>query len=238
MWMCDRCQSILDDDKTACPKCGWSPPTPGAPIPAASGGYAPQFGVSQSVDAPPVIPEPASAPLPVSVTTSAPPIGVQTGGSDLGTKLGVAAILGLFLVRLLNPLTLLPRLIALAIGLGLIWGGHWFAHKDDAFKRTAVRTTARVVALEERDDHFYPVAEFTTAEGQIVRVKSGAGSKPASAHVGDSVTVYYNAQAPNDAILDDHSMQFVFWILTGMGALIIVLSVFGRNTPGRDYDLS
>ena len=252
MWMCDFCQAINEAEADACPKCGrvrHSTPVRSAQ-PAA-----PTFGrslstaefQSTSTQAPSTEPEPVlppqqpfgyAAPPPSTAPPyspppySAPPPSTATLANGAAVAAGVAVIIGALLLRLLNPV----RLLFVAIGIGCILGGSYLSRRASDFESRAVKTSGSVVRLSESesgsDTTYYPVVDFTAANGQRVEVKSAVGSRPPSNHVGDEVTVYYNPADPNDAEVKTGASSIGPIFLIGFGVLFVILALAGRVQPG------
>lgn len=240
MWMCDFCQSINDVGADVCPKCGRVRNA----IPVRSAEPAgPTFGKSLSETLASTEPtEPVDTSPPTTIPTP-PPFGFATPPSStphytappVSSKPanaapivgGVLIVLGALLLRLLNP----ARLIFIAVGIACIAGGGYLKHKTESFEAKAVKTTGTVVRLDERgsggDIMYYPVVDFT-AGGSQVEVASSTGSRPASNHVGDSVTVFYNPADPHDAEVDASTSR---WLPIGMmifGWIFVIAALFGR----------
>ena len=73
---------------------------------------------------------------------------------------------------------------------------------------------------------YYPVVEFTTADGQAIRYQSSTGSNPAAQHVGDSVDMVYAPGDPQNARINSFTDLWLMpLILLGFGALFALVGV-------------
>ncbi|MCS7222735.1 MAG: DUF3592 domain-containing protein [Anaerolineae bacterium] len=121
-------------------------------------------------------------------------------------------------------------LIAL-IGGGILFLGIQWRANTQAFVASAARAEGRVVelAVETRVEEgqekrlFYPVVEFTTEDGRVIRFREGTGSNPPSHQVGDTVQVLYNPQVPEDARLEGWSLWIGPTLVLAFGTLFIFL---------------
>jgi hypothetical protein len=259
MWMCDRCQSINEDNAGICPRCGAAPLGSGERPPRAAadaspppaGVVIPQFGRPVTADAleTPALPPDAvttSPGMPPPVTPPANAYGAQPysapAASDTGTKIAVGVGIGVLVLmllgRLLNPI----RLLFIALGVGVIFLGHYLGQRSAAFRKTAIQATGRVVRLDQSgsggDSYYYSVVDFTTREGVSTEFRDTQGSRPPQNHVGDTVKVYYNPLAPTDAQIDSSLSQ---WLPIGMyvfGALMILGAVAGNPTRVGGGDMT
>ena len=269
MWMCDRCQSINDDSAGACPRCGAAPLTAGerppapvttASIPAASTPplvVVPQFGRpvseggSEDPPPPPVSTAPPeetfAAPAPYAQASAgagphpggAPPAPGPSPAEKIAVGLGIGVLIVMMLGRLLNPI----RLLFVAVGVGVIFLGHYVGHRNDAFRKSAVQASGRVTRLDQSgtggDVYYYSVVDFVTREGTPAQFRDSQGSRPARNHVGDLVTVYYNPLAPTDAQLDSSLSTWGPIAMYVCGALVVLTALAGTVTRGvGDGDMS
>jgi hypothetical protein len=78
----------------------------------------------------------------------------------------------------------------------------------------------------------YPVVEFTLPSGTVQRVQLSEGSSPPSYTTGESVTILYQSEQPNDARIKSSTSTLLQWILpaitgtVGFGFLAAVWVVF------------
>lgn len=121
-------------------------------------------------------------------------------------------------IRVVGLLVLLSALVSLGLAA-------FFYQRTQKFLRDATRADGKVVRLVERPGSdsgtvFYPVYAFRDSGGQEREIYSSTGSFPPSHSVGDTVTLLYHPEQPNDAKPDDF---FSLWglpaILGGFGVL-------------------
>ncbi|MEO7717077.1 MAG: DUF3592 domain-containing protein, partial [Capsulimonas sp.] len=215
--------------------------------PPPAGVVIPQFGRPVTADvletpsppmgaaAPPGMASPGTPANAYDATPFSPP-------ADTGTKIAVGVGIGVLVLmllgRLLNPI----RLLFIALGVGVIFLGHYLGHRSAAFRKTAIQATGRVVRLDQSgsggDSYYYSVVDFTTYEGVPTEFRDTQGSRPPQNHVGDTVKVYYNPLAPTDAQIDSSLSQ---WLPIGMyvfGALMILGAVAGNPTRVGGGDMT
>lgn len=111
------------------------------------------------------------------------------------------------------------------------------------FVRGAVRAEAKVIRLaqernedqtlfgpEERRWFYYPVFSFIDSAGREHTVRSSAGQSPPGCAVGDTVSILYPPEAPEQARLDrafslwgwpwGAAVFGVFWCAAGLAVLV------------------
>jgi hypothetical protein len=120
--------------------------------------------------------------------------------------------------------------IVLVIGLGILFlGWQWrtFTQNQIATMLPAEGRVVDVVSRTktsggERKTYFYPVVEFRTAEGEVIRFQGSSGSNPPEYRVGDTVRVRYDPHIPQSAVIDS------WWDV--LMPLIIVIAIGGSLT--------
>ena len=99
------------------------------------------------------------------------------------------------------------------------------------FVQSASRAQATITKLTERRDHdsdivYYPVFTFKDSKGQTHEIDSSSGQYPPAYKVGDTVTVLYQPEQPENAKLDSF---FDIWgwaaMLGGFGVLDLVVGL-------------
>lgn len=135
-------------------------------------------------------------------------------------------------VRRWNPFSaFVSGLIALAIGLGVLYlGQQWRTHTQQQIA-AMVKTQGAVVEVVsrtklrdgERRTLFYPIVEFRTANGEAIRFENDAGSNPSAYRVGDTVEVLYDPQTPQSAMIDSWMIWLPSTIVMGFGGFIAVI---------------
>ncbi len=86
---------------------------------------------------------------------------------------------------------------------------------DMVKQREYVNEQDRVV-----QDYYYPVVEFTSADGRQHSAQMTEGSSAPSYEVGDEVTVRYNPEHPLEARIESFGSNALMWILPGITGLL------------------
>lgn len=115
----------------------------------------------------------------------------------------------------------------------LFMTGQYLHSSDDAFRATAERTTATVIAHQdhawrdssndERIDRA-DVYQFTTASGQVMRFTSPISSSQPRRPIGAQAQALYDARDPSSARLDDDSRKLMSAILMWSSPIGLALS--------------
>ncbi|MFQ3664373.1 MAG: DUF3592 domain-containing protein [Chloroflexaceae bacterium] len=119
------------------------------------------------------------------------------------------------------------ELLTLLLGMTFLLAGLWLLFQTLAFLSSARQTIAMVVELERSldEDTYYPIVEFTTADGVTLRAKIPIASKPPR-QIGDMVPILYNSRQPEDIRENTFMGMWVFPSLTiGAGVLITLIGV-------------
>lgn len=122
--------------------------------------------------------------------------------------------------------------IMLVIGLGILFlGWQWRTFTQNQIA-TMLTSEGRVVDVVSRttasyDASFYPVVEFRTADGEVIRFESGTGGDPPEYRVGDAVGVYYDPHAPRSAMIDSWRLWAPPLALIGVGGVAALIGVIG-----------
>lgn len=93
-------------------------------------------------------------------------------------------------------------------------------------------TVVEIIKVDEvgEDPRFYPVIEFRTQAGEVVRFEGKTGGSEFAYRIGQQVAILYDPQFPQDARIDS---WFELWfppfavILLGGGALVAGLAGCG-----------
>lgn len=128
--------------------------------------------------------------------------------------------------RLLRILAGIVGVLFLLVGVGLFCREVWFGR----IAQTAAGTV-REVRVEENADgpNFYPVVEFTTQAGRIVRFE-GTSTTPVLA-LGTAVSVLYNPAKPEEARINSFVQRWLFAaILIPTGLFMVLIQ---RTRPAR-----
>ena len=110
------------------------------------------------------------------------------------------------------------------LGIGLLTGGFLAFEDVHRFVQIAVRTdgvlTGNVRRGSYRGDTFYPRVRFRTEDGRDISFVSNIGTKPASYHINNAVTVVYDPRNPNRAYIRSVMNLWLLPIILGaLGAL-------------------
>jgi hypothetical protein len=76
----------------------------------------------------------------------------------------------------------------------------------------------------EQKTFYYPLVEFQTAQGETVRIESSEGSGQAVSQLGETVRVFYNPNAPQEAFVDSPMLWLAPRLFMGVGGFIAFLS--------------
>ncbi len=135
-------------------------------------------------------------------------------------------------VRTWNPLpAFVGGLIAIAVGLGVLFLGYQWRMSTEQRIETMVKAQGTVVEVVsrtrtsggERKTLFYPAVEFRTAAGDVIRFEHNTGSNPPAYRVGDAVDVLYNPQTPQDATIDSWDIWMPSMIVMGIGGVFTLI---------------
>ena len=123
---------------------------------------------------------------------------------------------------------------ALFIGIGAVFTviGAFMLHGTQRFVASASTTQGTVVdwALHHDSDDggsmYYPIVQFTTADGQPIEFEGSTGSSYRAFSKGAQVKVYYDAQDPQQARIGVFSELWLWdYLLLGMGILFMAIGV-------------
>lgn len=125
-------------------------------------------------------------------------------------------------------------LVFVLVGLGLLAGAGVAAWLEVEFRRQAVETDGRVVAMLSRTGSssgsggqsttYTPVFAFRLPDGKEIRVEAGFSSSPPCCRVGEAIRVRYDPARPDRAqMVSFMSSWFVAALLGGMGAVFTLV---------------
>lgn len=119
-------------------------------------------------------------------------------------------------------------------GITLLAVAIWLGVSSASFVGTAVHVTGTVAELAGKesssDNHsivYYPVIEFTTADGRAMRFESATGSNPSMYRQGQEVKVLYNPADPARAMIDSVMELWFAPMLLGFIGLLFSAIGFG-----------
>jgi hypothetical protein len=127
-------------------------------------------------------------------------------------------------LRFLAPVLVVIGIAAIGLSVHL---GRQLAHREAA----AVRAPGIVISLaDDRNSDgtvYHPVVRFTAATGEAVEFKDRMGSDPPSYHVGETVTVLYETDAPaQQAMIDRGAWNWLPSILLGLFGVVFAFAGF------------
>jgi hypothetical protein len=73
---------------------------------------------------------------------------------------------------------------------------------------------------EAPQDYYYPVVEFTLANGELKTVQLSEGSWPPAYEKGEEVTILYDPSKPIDARIQSLSSNILMWLLPGITGVV------------------
>jgi len=123
---------------------------------------------------------------------------------------------------------------ALFIGIGLVFTvvGACMLLSTQRFVAGAATTQGTVVdwALHHDSDDggsmYYPIVQFTAADGQRIEFEGNTGSNYRSFHKGAQVKVYYDPQDPQQARIGVFSELWLWdYLFLGMGLLFMAIGI-------------
>jgi hypothetical protein len=123
-------------------------------------------------------------------------------------------------------------LLTLAFSLGFFYFGSQLNARIEESLATNLVAEGKVVDVVQRTvtrrgeqrTLYYLVVQFQTAQGETVRIQSGEGSSQITDQLGDTVRVFYDPSAPQEALIDSPVLWLVPRLFMGVGGLFVVLS--------------
>jgi hypothetical protein len=109
-------------------------------------------------------------------------------------------------------------------GAGMLIGSFVNYHQTQDFVKNSSSTTGTVIDLKvqvsRKSRVYFPLFQFQTPNGEIIKVESNMGSNPPGYQVGQAVPIIYNANNPSKAEINSFwSLWFLAIFLLGMGGL-------------------
>jgi hypothetical protein len=109
--------------------------------------------------------------------------------------------------------------------------------KEASVPGRVVEVVSRREYINQQDriyqDFYYPVVEFTAADGRRRTLQMSEGSNPPSYETGDEVVVLYDPEKPLDVRIQSFGSSALMWILPGitgiLGAAFLVAVVVVRR---------
>lgn len=117
--------------------------------------------------------------------------------------------------------------VSLLFGLTLLLGGGYFLERQREFIARSVSAQGRVIENERvrgrssSRSSYRAIVKFTDHHGEPVLYHDGIAFNPPSFHVGESVTIFYDPQNPQRAMIDRGAKNYLIpGIAFGLGGLI------------------
>jgi Protein of unknown function (DUF3592) len=121
--------------------------------------------------------------------------------------------------------------VSLIFGLALLLGGGYFAERKREFIAKSVAVEGRVIENERVDWYdkdkrlsrtsYRAVVSFKDRSGRAFTHRDEIGMNPPSFSVGQSVTIFYDPENPQKAMIDRGAKNYLIsGIALGLGALI------------------
>jgi hypothetical protein len=79
----------------------------------------------------------------------------------------------------------------------------------------------------EEETIYYPVVEFRTFRGDVIRFEGRSGGNPPIHRIGDVVKVRYDPRTPQLALIDSWEAWVVPYALLGFGGFFTMLGAMG-----------
>jgi hypothetical protein len=96
--------------------------------------------------------------------------------------------------------------------------------KEASAPGRVVEVVSRREYINQQDriyqDFYYPVVEFTAADGRTRTLQMSEGSNPPSYETGDEVVVLYNPEKPLDVRIQSFGSSALMWILPGITGIL------------------
>jgi hypothetical protein len=87
-----------------------------------------------------------------------------------------------------------------------------------------VEVVSRREYVNEQDrvyrDYYFPVVEFTAADGRTRRLEISEGSQTPAYETGENVVVLYNSEKPLEARIQSTGSDALMWILPGITGVL------------------
>jgi len=130
--------------------------------------------------------------------------------------------------------------VFLCIGLGLLLGSAWLFQRAAEFDETAITAPGTVINLiksvesrHSRDGFdrrsssiaYTPVVAFIDSRGRRQEMQSDVSSNPPAYKRGEQVTVLYDPDNPEFAVIDDWHRHLAGLITGGMGLIFSIVAL-------------
>jgi hypothetical protein len=120
---------------------------------------------------------------------------------------------------------LLEIIVPIVVGILLIYSGFEGLKNFTSLKKNGITVIGKIVDIHEVEDEgtmYYPIVEFKTINGIIVKEKLD-GRNPSFYKKMQDVKVYYDSEDPYNFVIGvkyEHKFQIILFIAIGFGLLI------------------
>ena len=90
------------------------------------------------------------------------------------------------------------------------------------FVHSAQHATGKIIAMESRDESFYPRFTFSLSDGTGVEIASNVGTNPPDFEVGQQVPVVYEARNPRTAKIATTFQIYGFSIVVEIVGMVFI----------------
>jgi Protein of unknown function (DUF3592) len=144
------------------------------------------------------------------------------GAAALSNRLGEPAVI--------SAINMVMVVISLAVGSAFILVGGWFIHRHHLDEFIFGRATAQGRVIENHPSGqvsgvptYFAIVYFKAQDGRDVTIDDWIGLSPPSFRVGQSVTLFYDPEDPQHAMIDRGWKNYLLpGIPGGMGFLMIL----------------
>lgn len=131
------------------------------------------------------------------------------------TRYSLSTIIGL-------PVLLIAGVLLFALG----WNIRTNLERQMAIMIPAQGVVVEVVARTANTNSgnrtfYYPVVEYRTATGELIRFESTLGGNPPAFQTGDDVEVLYDPQTPQSALINTWENWLPVYVFVGAGSVML-----------------
>ena len=149
------------------------------------------------------------------------------GGVALSSRLGDPAVI--------SAINLVLVVISLAVGSAFILVGGWFVHRFHMDEFIFGRATAQGRVVENYpgrgvsgDPTYFAIVYFRTQDGRDVTIDDWIAWNPPSFRVGQSVTLFYDPDDPQHALIDRGWKNYLPLGIPGVMGFLMILGGIQR----------
>lgn len=134
---------------------------------------------------------------------------------------------------------MISRIIFVIAGCGLLIWAYTMYSKQVTFMEQSKKTSGTVVEnyVDPSEGGSFPIVEFKTSNGTIVRFRGHVGSTPAKFHIGQQVEVLYDPTEPENAQINTRQDQWLALEIVGsVGMLFLILGLLAFTSKFKMID--